>query len=568
MKLKLVFILLHLVCVQISLAQTATIKGNVFDSQNRKALSGVTIKVGSQATKTDRNGYFEINTPLKTVTELGINFSHIGFLSVNLIYQPQHIYQVYMTENSAGLREVLIAPGDDIIKKAIKKIPENYPDKPTMIKGILRIQKLRNNSQYFRSDAVIKAYVPPYTSSEKTKVTVLANQLDTIYDKTLKYIRNVDSYNVVEFADVAHRKELLLKLLKKKKFDYRLTEKQIYNGHNVFVINSVLLDTAKNYNRLEVTFYIDTATYAFVASRLAYYDIPRLGPFIPRKEAIYQAGYEKIGQKWYLAEAHYKGIAVYKDEEPHTTSDFIRTELDTLNVKELAYKDVVQKMDDVLVIDKPANQSDQKISDSLFKKFEKIGKIKPIPLEKLDTIKSNNINASINYRKPFGRKIYDYIRSDNIRGSFGIYKLPFELISTAYNVPESITYGIGSCYSFRLYRNVFLKYEYTSNFYNRKKIKLSTTAIDLVYDLIMHTNHRELIFNPFVGYQLIDVKFEGKIKNYNTINFGLRTSYEVTHKVAPFAAINLNPSLKDYRINTLTISPTGYSAGIGIIIKM
>ena len=101
---------------------------------------------------------------------------------------------------------------------------------------------------------------------------------------------------------------------------------------------------------------------------------------------------------------------------------------------------------------------------------------------------------------------------------------------------------------------MFLKYEYTSNFYNRKKIKLSTTAIDLVYDLITHTNHRELIFNPFVGYQLIDVKFEGKIKNYNTINFGLRTSYELSHKVAPFAIINLNTSLKDYTINTLTIS--------------
>lgn len=568
MKTKLIGVLILFFYTQLAIAQTVIIKGNVYDHQNRKGLSGATIKVGNQATKTDKNGYFEINTPLKTVTELGISFSHIGYLNVNLIYQPQHVYQVYLTESSAELREVLIAPGDDIIKKAIKKIPENYPDKPTMIKGLLRIQKSRNNSQYFRSDAVIKAYVPPYSSSEKTKVTVLANQLDTIYDKTLKYIRNIDSYNLVEFADIAHRQEVLIKLLKKRKFDYRLRGKQIYNGHKVFVINSVLLDTTEKYNKLEVTLYIDTISYAFVASKLAYFDIPRLGPFIAKKEVVYRVDYEKIGTKWYLSEAHAKIIAIFKDEEPQTISDFVRTELDTLNVEKLAYKDIVQKTDDVLVIDKPASQLDQKKNDSLFSKFVSAGKIEPIPLEKLDTIKSNKITASINYRKSLGRRVYDYIRSDNIRATLGIYKLPIELRSTAYEVPESIIYGKGSSYSFRLYKDLFLKYEYTSNFYNRKKIKLSTTIVDLAYDLIMHANNRELIFTSLIGYELIDAKFEGVVKNYNTFNLGLRTSYELSQKVAPFASIKLNPPLKGYTINTLTIRPTGYSVGFGILLKL
>ncbi|RYX98867.1 hypothetical protein EON78_04285, partial [bacterium] len=342
-----------LVCASIAAAQTILIKGKVSDQKNNTELFGVTVKVGEQATRTDKNGHFEIAASLKVVTENGISFSHIGYLNTRLIYQPNHFYEVDLLESNTELKEVIIGiKGEDIIKKAIKKIPQNYSNKPTVIKGILRIQKWRNNSQYFKSDAVLKAYIPPYTSSEATTVEVLSNQLDTVYDETLKYMKNIGSYNLVEFGDIAHNKEVLNKLLRKRKFDYRIVGKQIYNGHKVYVVNSLLLDSNKRYNKLEATLYIDTATYAFVAANLNYFNIPRLGPFIARKEIRRRVSYEKIGEKWYLAEAHSKIIAEYKNEEPYSVSDFIRTDLDTNNAKKIAYKDIVQKMDDIFLVKK------------------------------------------------------------------------------------------------------------------------------------------------------------------------------------------------------------------------
>lgn len=195
-----------------------SVKGAVLDKKNNIKLSGATVRVGEQATRTDKNGFFEITAPIKTLTEIGISFSHVGYLTTRLIYQADHFYEVDLLESNNELREVIIGVrGVDIIKKAIKKIPENYPDKPISIKGMVRIQKSRNQSQYFKSDAIISAYIPAYTDNEKTTVTVLHNQLDTINDQTLRYIRNVSSYNLIEFADIAHNKDVLNGLLKKKK---------------------------------------------------------------------------------------------------------------------------------------------------------------------------------------------------------------------------------------------------------------------------------------------------------------------------------------------------------------
>lgn len=343
--------------------------------------------------------------------------------------------------------------------------------------------------------------------------------------------------------------------------------KQLFNKHKVFVINSVLTDTSKKYSRLEATLYIDTASYAFVAANLVYYDIPRFGPFIGRKEAGRRVSYEKIGKKWYLAEAHVKNIAIYKGEEPLSIVDFVRTELDTVNVKKIPYKDVVQNMDDVVLLSKPTSEEDWMKYDSLFKKAEIEGKVEIVSAGKLDTIKKNNTTANLNYRKPFGRKVYDYLRGNNGRITYGLFKLPLEVGSDLYAVPESIFYGMGLSYDYRIYKGLFLGLQANSNFWNKKKIDLSTLAFNLSHEFIFNKKHRSIVLTPRAGYELITVNYEEKRKNYNTINYGLRASYELTHTKALFLSSSFNPNLGSSTLNTLNIRPTGYTLGFGIVFK-
>lgn len=567
MKLKTLFAFLLFICVQITIAQTTTIKGKVSDSKNQNSLNGVTVKVGDKATRTNENGNFEIEVPIKIATERGITFSYIGYLTTNLIYQPDHVYKVQLTENSTVLNEVIVGiKGEDIIKKAIKKIPENYPDKPTSIKGILRIQKWRNNSQYFRSDAVLQAHIPPYTSNEETKVKVLSNQLDTVYDESLKYIRNVGSYNLVEFGDIAHNKEILNKLLRKRKFDYRIVGKQLYNGHKVYVINSTLLDSNKKYNKLEATLYIDTASYAFVAANLTYYNIPRIGPFIARKEINRRVAYEKIGKKWYLAEAHSKIAAEYKDEEPQSISNFIRTSLDTSNVEKIAYKDVVQKMDDIFLV-KQTNIEEFEKHKKVFQTAELQGKLAAIPLQKIDTIKQNSIIANQNYVKPFGRKVYDYIRGDNARSTIFIKKLPLTVNNSLFSTPESMSYGFGFGSDYRLFKSVFLGFQLEGNLPNKKKVRLSGLGLRLSNEFIFNKNARNIGLTPHVGINQVSANLQNDKVKYNFIDYGFRGSYDITRKKAVFLTSSFNSASGSKKINEFAFVPRSTALGVGIIFK-
>jgi pyruvate/2-oxoglutarate dehydrogenase complex dihydrolipoamide acyltransferase (E2) component len=103
-------------------AQIISIKGKVIDGKSRQVLAGATIKVGTAITKSNATGNFELNAPLNDLMEKGINFSYIGYLNKRLIYQAKQFYQVEMIQNTSQLNEVVITPGDDIIKKAIKTI--------------------------------------------------------------------------------------------------------------------------------------------------------------------------------------------------------------------------------------------------------------------------------------------------------------------------------------------------------------------------------------------------------------------------------------------------------------
>ena len=129
----------------------------------------------------------------------------------------------------------------------------------------------------------------------------------------------------------------------------------MYNGHKVFVINTSLKDTDKVIDKLDATFYIDTASYAFVAANVTFNNWVSLG-YVKVKRENYTVDYEKIGLKWYLASTHCDVAYEYQNENPTSKIDFIRTQIDSTNIQPFLYKDIVQKTDNVYLIDKPAKK--------------------------------------------------------------------------------------------------------------------------------------------------------------------------------------------------------------------
>ena len=550
-------------------AQSVIVKGRVVDSQYKLAIPSVTVSVGFDATSTDSNGYFSLSAKLGALTEKGINFTCIGYLPVRLIYEPAHIYMVDLVRSNTQLNEVIIGAGSDIIRKAVLRISQNYPKKPIVVKGILRIQTWRNQSEYFKSDALIEAYIPPYDKSEKASVSVLQNKIDSIYDRSLRHLRYLSNYNVLQFEDIAHNRLLLNTILKKRKFDYWLIGKQVFNKRTVYVVNTNLTDTSKRFNKINATFYIDTATFAFVAANLSLNNAIKPG-LLTAKALDYRISYELIGGKWYIREVHATGSWEYKSQLPQSTVDFIRTAIDSLDGRRIPYKDIVQNTDDILLIDKPGEKTRWSENDSVFRKAESDSKLAIIPNTLLDIIKKNNAIANppdYKVQKPFRNRVVDYLANDNVRTFLGLTKFPVTVNSKLYNITGAVDYGWGGGVNYRLYQNLFFELQEYANFYSNKHIGLSLTDLNLANEFIFRKNSRSITLTPFAGFEQINANYKKSKIVYDNFNCGLRISFQETHKMAYFISSNYDPGLTNKLLNGAIIHPNYFAEFAGIVFK-
>ncbi len=562
-----IFILSFFNCSAI--AQFVAIKGKVIDKKSNLELSGVMVKVGDDIAKTDERGNFILNVWKATSVEKGINFSLVGYFNAQFIYEPNHFYDIQLIENIMQLKEVLIVNGGEIVKKAIDRIPDNYPDKPAVLKGILRTQSWRNQSEYFKSDALIEAYVPSYSGNQKTVVKVIRNKIDTIFDKSLQQLRQTSNYNVVDFQDIAHSNYILNKISKKKRFDYLVVGKQDYNGNKVFVINTTLKDTAKTFNRIEATLYIDTATYAFVAANVNTYNLVRDG-LLTIDILNYRVEYEKFGDKWYLKETHFVAEAKLKKQTPQIKIDFVRHEIDSLNVKKFFYKDIIQAGDNILLIDVPVSEDIWSVTDTLFRKAESEGKIAVISNELLDIIRHNSAVSNtdgLKNKKSFSLRVIDYLSKDNVRKDLVFKKFPVLVESNLYNVPKIINYAISYGISYRFYKNMFFGIDGSRNLWNGKKINLFTLSANISNEFVFNKFFRGITLRPYLGFGNINVGYDKAKLNMYSINGGLKVSYELTHKLAIIFSTSFNPALDRSILNGLNIQANKYAIGLGVLFK-
>jgi len=567
MRIRLLLIILLAFCCNFLLAQTISVHGHI-TNKNRHNLSGVTIAVGETETSSDEKGDFTISADLNVFINRGIWFSYVGFIKQHLIYQPNHFYEIEMGEKTIVLNEVIVGEADNILKRACKNISKNYPDKATILTGILRDQVTRNKSSYFKSDAVVKAYVPPYTSNEETSVKLVQNKIDSINDKSLSYLRDVEDYNIIADFDIVHRKDWIRKLSNKSIFDYILIGKQLYDDHKVFVIDVSIKDTTKTNNQIDMVLYVDTVSYAFIAININRYNLERLG-FVRIGKQSCSVIYQYIDKKWYIKEIHDESHHIYKNEAPEKKIDFIRTQIDTVNITPFAYKDIIQNRDDVELLSKSGNKEEWLKYDTLFAQAETEKQMSIISTETLDTIRQKNlINNSKKQNQPFSKQIINYIRHNNIEEAVEISKLSINIINTAKGATNISNYGFGAAIYFRLYSNLFFDLQQYSNFRNSTHTGISESSFYLSNEFNINKNAHKITLTPYAGYGFLIVSDKYNEVNYDNLNVGLRTSYELTHRKALFISATYNTASDTRNFDELNIMPTHYTISTGILFKL
>lgn len=155
-------------------AQTknTTIKGIIVDKKDNKPLpyAYVTINNTGLGTVTDGDGKFKITIP-KAYDSHTITISYLGFENLQFTvsnFRLKNGTTFTLKPEVEALNEVLVTKqkkmpsAKSLLRKVIKKIPENYASSPTMITGYYR-ETMKENGVYIKyTDAACDYYATPY----------------------------------------------------------------------------------------------------------------------------------------------------------------------------------------------------------------------------------------------------------------------------------------------------------------------------------------------------------------------------------------------------------------------
>jgi len=178
-----------------SFAQTQ-IKGKVSDFMNFAPIesASVYIKNTTVGTITNVEGKFAIMVPGKNISDTLV-ISSIGYKSYEkLISDYENGSDIFLEEDMASLDEVVLVAdtrpktGNDIMIRAIERLPENLPSQAYLQKGFLR-HKERNKKEYkWLIEAAITVFDSDYGAASKDILKINVDETRKSYD-----LRDIDS---------------------------------------------------------------------------------------------------------------------------------------------------------------------------------------------------------------------------------------------------------------------------------------------------------------------------------------------------------------------------------------
>lgn len=232
-------------------AQTRMVGGKVADAKTREGIPFAHIVLeGTRAGAiADLNGNFSLAVPQELEGGLLV-VSCVGYKTLKIA--PGDTAQpllILLEQDVIRLKEVVILQEDalNLLRKAIRKIPENYDTAFTKLSGYYKVSTLLEDKSMQYTEALIDIMNRPYVEEPERK----DRPLDSIYvrqarlkpkeiddwklDMMLPWERSI--YNI-EFRDIARdligRKELLEKFLDS--YDFELDNLVMINGRSAYTI--------------------------------------------------------------------------------------------------------------------------------------------------------------------------------------------------------------------------------------------------------------------------------------------------------------------------------------------
>lgn len=176
-------------------AQTE-IKGKVTDFMTYEAIENASVYIENTSigTITNADGKFALRVPQANLADTLV-ISSIGFKSFKTaITDFEEGMDIFLEEDIAPLDEVVVVAdtrpksGNEVMERAIERLPRNLPEEPFMQKGFLR-HKERNKKEYkWLIEAAITLYDANPGQGAKDHLKINVDEIRKSYD-----LRDVDS---------------------------------------------------------------------------------------------------------------------------------------------------------------------------------------------------------------------------------------------------------------------------------------------------------------------------------------------------------------------------------------
>ncbi len=329
------------------------ITGNVVDAKTGKALAYAHIGIPERGigTTTGSDGGFTLKIP-DEYAKSTLMVSYVGYetyrQSIASIKSP---VMIRVKSSPTNLQEVIVmseAGIENIIRKAVKAIPKNYPTHPITNLAFYRESKTdKNEDHIYLAEGVLNVYKTSYRNDNEGQVTLVQGRKMILQPEVVENSIGFTSGHLAahRFDFVKYREDFI----DEKNFpDYRYWIEKIttYQDLPIYVIGFDKAEDGKG--RMRGQIYIDTLSYAFLRAEFEirpeglkkYDDYPLYsGNWLANR---YTVNYRKVGDKWYfgdaLREGRYRDGGVYSNE-------IMITEINTERSGPLPYLDRLGRND-------------------------------------------------------------------------------------------------------------------------------------------------------------------------------------------------------------------------------
>lgn len=339
-------------------SQSIIITGKVQDADNGKALAYAHVGIPEKGigTVTGEDGGFTLKVP-QAYAGSRLSVSFIGYATyerpLNALQSP---VTIRIKAVPSSLQEVVVMDEravEDIIRRAVRRIPDNYPDKPSSVTGFYRESRTNAVQEYlYMAEGVLDIYKTSYRNTKEGQVGLIQGR------KVILSVEEVERHSGFSSGHMAaHRFDFVKNredFIDEAYFDdykYWIETITSYEGKPVYVIGFNRAEGGKG--RMRGSIYIDTLSYAFLSARFEILpeglrkidDYPLYAG--NWKANRYTVNYRKVGDKWYFSNALREGV--YRDGGIYSNEIAI-TEIEPGRGKPVPYLERLKRGDEFLEI--------------------------------------------------------------------------------------------------------------------------------------------------------------------------------------------------------------------------